>query len=206
MEQRLEKRDSTIADLEWSRRRSEATLADLRAWLDESLRGAERSWRRLPLDKSRPLDGVIAHPTRAHGGNVADTEAASITASTTPSDDPPYTSDLGTASLWLSKDEPGQWIRDDFNERPVRPAARSRTSCGFHPKSWGVEVSSDGSRWSVIDRREDNSNVNGRAEDEGVRFRRLRGVPDDPRAADGEDRPRQRLHSVLLFRGFQRPF
>jgi len=129
-----------------------------------------RRRQRSPLDESKPLDGVIAHLTRAPGGSVADTGAVSVTASATYSDNPDHAAknaaDLEADSFWHSKNEPCQWLCYDFKERRVQPAAYSmksdNSSAGYHhPKSWVVEVSNDGLGWSVVDRREDNSDLNG---------------------------------------------
>jgi len=124
------------------------------------------------------LGGMIAHLTGVHGGNVHEKGAVVITASSTLStvfgrmfgrisrDQPKNVADHESNSFFASKNEPNQWICFDFVARMVRLTAYAiRSYPGGpghpHPKSWVIEVSSDGASWREIDRRDDNQDLNG---------------------------------------------
>lgn len=117
---------------------------------------------------SKPLDGIIAHLTRECGGNVHDKGVVAVTASSVYSNDcePKNAADLGSDSEFFSKNELDAWICYDFKERRVAPTSYTVKSYNFGPggrhlKSWALEVSNDGSSWAVVDRRDNNSDLNG---------------------------------------------
>ena len=125
--------------------------------------------REFVYDSSKPLEGVIAHLTRECGGNVHDKGIVNVTASSVYNDDSDYhpknAVDLGTDSLYCSKNEKDTWICYDFKERCVIPTSYSVRSQGngpgnSHLKSWVIEVSNDGSSWTEIDRRDNNNDLN----------------------------------------------
>ena len=77
--------------------------------------------------------------------------------------------DLGLDSCCASKDSTNSWICYEFVGRRVTPTGYSIRSYWerpgmANPKSWVLEVSNDGSEgsWEVVDRRENNSDLNGR--------------------------------------------
>lgn len=146
-----------------------------------------------PLDESQPLNGIIAHLTRTHGGNVSDTGVVGITADRPYSDDPSdaakNVADLGTDSYFQSDNVPNRWISFDFKDRRITPTAYSIRpySAGpgnHHLKSWVIEVSNDGKDWTEVDRRENNSDLNDNrvtrsfrtSRQEECRFIRLRQI------------------------------
>jgi hypothetical protein len=109
------------------------------------------------------LSGIISHLIAKCGGNVHDRGVVEITASSV--FDTNYSrdaADLGTDPWFWSKNEPGQWICLDFKTLRIEPTHYTIRS-GFysHLMSWAVEGSDDGTSWTEIDRRENNSDLNG---------------------------------------------
>ena len=117
-------------------------------------------------DSSQPLKGIIAHLTSECGGNVHEKGVVEVTASSCHSGGAKCVAELGTGSFFYSENEKDSWIRYDFKDRRVAPTSYSiRTDNGLsHPKSWVLEVSNDGREgsWEVVDRRENNSSLNGK--------------------------------------------
>jgi hypothetical protein len=57
------------------------------------------------------------------------------------------------------------WVCYDFKDRRVAPTHYSLRTCTAHgqhcfPTSWVIEVSEDGQRWEVIDRKSEGSSMN----------------------------------------------
>jgi hypothetical protein len=70
-------------------------------------------------------------------------------------------------SEFHSEDELSQWICWDFKTLRIEPTHYTIQTYGggpnwSHLKSWAVEGSDDGSSWTEIHRRENNSDLNGR--------------------------------------------
>jgi hypothetical protein len=111
----------------------------------------------IPLKPDTPLDGIISHLTRRHGGNVHEKGIVTITSKSI-ADDPDYSlrnvAELNSDSLFISEDEPGQWVCWDFGKMRVCPT--HYTVRGRHFKSWAVEGSVDGENWTEMDRQTDN--------------------------------------------------
>ena len=73
-----------------------------------------------------------------------------------------------TECCYYSANERYSWVRYDFKNRRVIPKSYSLRSSwqgpgGNHLKSWALEVASEEEpdRWTEIDRRENNSDLNG---------------------------------------------
>ena len=158
-------------------------------------------------DRLKPLAGIIAHLTRECGGNVHDKGIMNVTSSSVS----PYpvnrqlwaknVVDFGTDSYFASHGEPNSWILYDFKRNRVIPKSYSMkpSECGrLIPKSWVIEVSNDGSSWTEIDRRDNNSDwpvIPGcyisplnfkisRVQSQGFRFFRLRQTGKNHRGND----------------------
>jgi hypothetical protein len=132
---------------------------------------------------SDPLDGIIAHLTKACSGNVHDSGVVMLTSSDHDGTHPKVIADLRSdvrfCSLYRPKEEDiphtrNNWVCYDFKARRIVPThysirspARSHgPGCGNYPKSWLVEISTDGEHWVEIDRRENNSEL---AEERAIR-------------------------------------
>ena len=120
--------------------------------------------------KDDPLDGIIAHLTRACGGNVHKEGVINVTGSSfCCGREPENAVDLWSDSSFSSKNSPNSWICYDFGGRRVIPESYSIRSFGgrpgkAHPKSWVLEASNDGMNgsWVVVDSRKDNFDLNDR--------------------------------------------
>ena len=120
---------------------------------------------------SRPLDGIIAALTRTSHGNVHDRGTVNITASSVygGSWEPKNAADLETETPYYSSDEPNVWICYDFKGKRIIPTSYSirswsgRGPGSMHLKSWVIEVSNDGSQWTLADRRLNNNALNGQS-------------------------------------------
>jgi hypothetical protein len=127
-----------------------------------------------------PLEGIIWHLTRECGGNVQDHGVVEITSSralneseaTAAKNVADLTVDSVFSSAYRGREEDighdrNNWICYDFRTHPIIPthyAIRSSfcgTENGPNMKSWLVETSLDGNKWSEIDHQEDNNAVNG---------------------------------------------
>jgi hypothetical protein len=122
-------------------------------------------------------DGIIAQLTRDCGGNVHDHGIVTITSSMphnyrqvakNVTDNSP--SFFNSGHHHSSDDighERNNWICYDFKDRRIIPSHYSIRSYDAgegngHPKNWVVEVSADGDKWTVIDRRENSRDLNGK--------------------------------------------
>ena len=126
------------------------------------------------FDSSKPLDGIIAHLTRVHGGNVHDKEVVTVTASSiynmAACYHPKHAASLETDSIFYSANAQNSWICYDFRNRSIIPThytIRShpdggRGLAGWHNlRSWVIEGSNDETTWVVLDSRENNSELDG---------------------------------------------
>ena len=109
---------------------------------------------------SNELNGVIAYLTQKYGGNVHDNGIVAVTACK-PRGHPKKAVDLDSEDAYISKNQENSWLCCDFLDNRVIPTSYSMKSNNEQrPKSWAFEVSSDGSSWTEIDRREDNYDLN----------------------------------------------
>jgi hypothetical protein len=122
--------------------------------------------------ETAPFEGIISHLTSKHGGNVHDrgiVNISGVTPCSTGSDYlPKNVADLtATTTYFFSRDESNQMLIYDFQKSRITLTHYSIRSFhsdgenGRHLKSWVLEVSSDGSNWVEIDRRENNNELNG---------------------------------------------
>jgi hypothetical protein len=109
-----------------------------------------------------PFNGIISYLTVKCGGNVHDLGVVEITSSSVFNTYSPRNAvSLGDMETYFySKDEPGQWICLAFKAVRIEPTHYTIWSdSGL--QSWAVEGSDDGDSWTEIDRRENNSDLNG---------------------------------------------
>ena len=114
---------------------------------------------------AQPLRGIIAHLTRKIDGNVFTYGVVIVYTSSCCRGDGRSLVNLEKPCVFSSKDRPNSWIAYDFMDRRVTPTSysiRSWSACAAscHPKSWVFEVSTNGETWEIVDRRENNNNLN----------------------------------------------
>ena len=122
--------------------------------------------------KSQQYSGILTYLTRKFGGNVHDKGIVNVTGSSIRIEDedefqPKDAADFSRLSSYQANgSQENAWLCYDFKDRKVIPKAyviRSQGAGqgGYHPKSWVVEVSSDGSSWQVVDRRNNDHSLDG---------------------------------------------
>ena len=126
-------------------------------------RGPEPPLSEFAYQAERPLDGIIAYLQRTCRG-FGSKKAVEITKG-----DDWQRKGIGEPGT-DSPSEPGfgllSQVMCDFKEWQVTPRSYSirskqRGTGSCHPKSWVFEVSNDGNTWQIIDRRENNDDLNG---------------------------------------------
>jgi hypothetical protein len=135
------------------------------------------TWPSFPFDESRPFDGIFNRVTHLLGGNVQDKGFVRIKSSSC--EGPSYPArnvvDFEGDNVFGTKDFENSWISFDFMAHRVRPTHYSLRSYHptrywrtNHPQSWVIEVSDDDISWTVIDRRQNISELS--ADDTTVTF------------------------------------
>jgi hypothetical protein len=122
------------------------------------------------MKKPKSRDGIISYLAKRYGGNVYDKGIIAITSKSIDVDDPqnaPNQLASGTHSF-MSKNEPGQWVCWDFGQMRVRPFGYTITALFL--KSWIVQGSVTGRKWTMIDRQMDNQVFRYGAETASFRF------------------------------------
>jgi hypothetical protein len=132
-------------------------------------RGADCSYHVCPFRNRPVFEGLICHLGKCCGGNPH--EKGIICATGTPYDgsscyQPPNVADLQTDSFFHSKNETGQWLCYDFKAMRVAVThyilrSHNYQVNGYHLRSWVLEGSEDGSKWTEIDGRDNDSSLNG---------------------------------------------
>lgn len=139
----------------------------LKPQITMSARAKERYCRlpgvEFPVNRSKPLSGIIAHLTQKIGGNPALNGTVVITSNNNFDSSEPVTNLLGLSerTLWhASRRMPDTSFQIDFKTRRVIPTGYSIStnygSCtGYNLRNWVVEVSDDGTDWTTVDTRND---------------------------------------------------
>jgi len=114
---------------------------------------------RIEFDSNSPLNGIISHLAREHGGNVHDVGIVEVTASSVYSNYAPRNAvDMTENSCFGSANKPDGWLCYDFKDSLIRPthySFRSRHTSwdkGAELVSWVIETSNDKATWTEIDR------------------------------------------------------
>ena len=118
------------------------------------------------------LNGIIRHLSRTlcDGESVAVRNIVAVTASSVADEDKhaaSYIVDYASNSFYMSSDEADAWVCCDFKNRRIAPTSYTLKSIeqaiqgGNNLQSWVVEISDNGSSWTVLDKRECNSDLDG---------------------------------------------
>jgi hypothetical protein len=110
------------------------------------------------MKRNEPLNGMISHLTREHGGNVHQNGVVTLSApsrSDLRDSALEHVVDLESSNWYLSVNEPGQWICWDFGERMV--LVIMYTIRTFWLRSWVLEGAMNPmdpmDQWTQIDQR-----------------------------------------------------
>ena len=101
-----------------------------------------------------------------HGTNIHEQGIISITSSSTSWNKPEQVIDYYWDNNWDSKDLPNSWLEINFKELKVKINGYSLKSSynpvGWnHLKNWVIEGSKDKNKWIIIDKKANDSNLNG---------------------------------------------
>jgi hypothetical protein len=140
-------------------------------------------------DTAAPLCGIIADLTEKTEGNVHEKGVVNITSKTTQDvNSLKEIVNLQANTYFWSRDGPGQWICLDFRAKRVqitqyaiRSSPQHRRG-SHHLRSWVLEVSQNGTNWTLIDRHWNDTELNNKGaiknchviEGPPIRFVRLR--------------------------------
>jgi hypothetical protein len=122
-----------------------------------------------PFSSRSPLDGIISHLTRKHGGHRLDSGLMLITASGL--GDPAFHPVRNLATVWndalfYTPNTPHSWICYDFDEMRItltHYSIRTRSDCDqCHLRHWRLDGSMDGLSWTELDRRKNDTTLSGR--------------------------------------------
>jgi hypothetical protein len=123
----------------------------------------------IDLNPSAPLKGIISYLTDKHGGNVHDRKIVGLTASSTDFGEIRHLVELQNlpGAQFQTAVLPDQWICYDFKNIRVclrgytlRSSSNSTVN-NYNPQHWVIEGSLDRDSWIILDRRENNSDING---------------------------------------------
>jgi hypothetical protein len=112
-------------------------------------------------NKDKLLDGIMSYLTKKYGGNVHEKGIVTIASKSVRSCDPMWAvqnlADVSVTSVFVSEDEPGQWVCWDFHEMRVRLTHYTLRSCEL--QTWVIEASLDAENWTEIDRKTQNQDL-----------------------------------------------
>jgi hypothetical protein len=124
---------------------------------------------RFIFSRADPLDGIISHLTWECGGNVADQGIVVITAKSVVDDChlPRNAADVLSDAIFETKGGSEQWIEWDFKSSHIEATHYSiRTHGGAsgssHLRFWILEGRNADEEWIVLDKRNDDSQLNGK--------------------------------------------
>ncbi|KAK8840504.1 hypothetical protein M9Y10_030712 [Tritrichomonas musculus] len=113
------------------------------------------------------FNGIMRHLTEETGGNIHDNGNIEITSNSIYSNYYPRNIvDYQSNNLYYSNNQENSEICFDFKDKEIQITSYSLKSCNWgqnmnNLKSWVVEVSNDHQKWDEIDKRENNSILNG---------------------------------------------
>jgi hypothetical protein len=116
-----------------------------------------------------PLKGIISYLTEKHGGNVHDRQVMNLTASSVQYGQIQYLCELHKMppDRFQTCTAADQWICYDFKNMRVQLLHYTLRSAldgcvdNYNPKNWVIDGSTDGNSWITLDRRDNNSDING---------------------------------------------
>lgn len=133
---------------------------------EESTRYKKSQLNIFSINPNDPFNGIIKHLLQESNRNIEN--KINITASKhrgsyIPQNVVLYEDD---SKYYQSYSIENSFICFDFKEHQIIPTSYTIKSCNcnensYHPKSWAIEVSNDGSNWEIIDERNNNTDLRG---------------------------------------------
>jgi hypothetical protein len=115
-----------------------------------------------PLHTEDPLNGIIYELTREQGGSIRNKGIVQMRPESEEESDVENLLDVWSDSEYCSKDERGQWVCWEFQESFIRPTHYTvRSSNDNYLKSWLVEGSMNGPKWTELDQRKNDTHLKG---------------------------------------------
>ena len=110
--------------------------------------------------------GIIHYLKENNNQNIFDKGIISITASSTEFGSPKQVIDYNWSGFWASDTSPGNWLEFDFKDLKVKINGYSLKTYAdgqnwIHLKNWALQGSQDRNQWIEIDRKINNSDLNG---------------------------------------------
>ncbi|KAK8888782.1 hypothetical protein M9Y10_033521 [Tritrichomonas musculus] len=121
----------------------------------------------LPLlhEEGKEFNGIVKYLTNKTGGNIHKNGTIEVTSCGRQSDNPWNLLDFDEETFYCSNHGWDTWVCYDFMERKVKVTSYSINSVkgrsSHHLKSWVIEVSDDGSKWTQIDEQKESQKLNG---------------------------------------------
>jgi hypothetical protein len=122
-----------------------------------------------PFNVNSPLEGIIDYLRNKCGGNVRDLSVAISASSVRSNDASDAVANIaagGSGNWFFSQSASGQWVCYDFRDSRVTLTHYAIQSCDGgtgpnwdNPKNWCLEGSQDGTSWTELDRRENNTEL-----------------------------------------------
>lgn len=124
--------------------------------------------------KGSELDGIMRYLTKKNGGaNICDKGVISISSDSTHQADAKIQFDpknvvdfSNNSAVFLSDDKGGAFILFDFKGKTVKLSgytlkSNNRQGTTSNLKNWALEVSNDNTKWTQLDKKTDNNDLNG---------------------------------------------
>jgi hypothetical protein len=121
----------------------------------------------VPFKEAEPLNGIFAHLTRKHNGNLHTKGIVIVSASSTLANQPWQVIEADWKSHWVSDDLSDSWIRFDFKTGRMLVThytlkTYNYVAGGNHLRSWVLLGSTNENDWLELDRRQSTSDLNDR--------------------------------------------
>jgi hypothetical protein len=129
-------------------------------------REGDWSYHLCPFQEKAKFEGLIAFLTARSGGNPHDKGVIAVTSTNGSGNEGKNAVDLRSDLPFCSANQPNQWLCYDFKDLRVGVTHYTVRSNGCnkgsdHLQSWVVEGSEDNSKWTELDRRENDDRLNG---------------------------------------------
>lgn len=123
----------------------------------------------LSYDEKNPLNGIFHHLTKITNGNIQKNNTVEITCSAICCGKLEEIVEYGNSKGWIhvNGNPCPRWLKIDFKSRKIKVNSyvikiyEANQANGKFIRSWKLEISDDGNKWEMIDKRDDVSELNG---------------------------------------------